>query len=87
MTGVPRISASSRRLPGSTGMPKCSMVPPASMMPAGTESALSVIAEAPMMSRMSGWVAMHSEMAPAMADASCVTRCSEMMLLPNARTR
>ena len=51
--GRPRSSASSSRLPGSTGMPKRSTRPPAASMPAGSTSRRSVIADAPATSRIS----------------------------------
>ena len=46
-TGRPRASATSSRLPGSTGMPKCSMRPPIASTAAGITSRRSAIAEAP----------------------------------------
>ena len=47
MIGIPARSASSSRLPGSTGMPKCSIRPPIASIAAGMTSRRSVIAEAP----------------------------------------
>ena len=47
ITGLPSRSPSSSRLPGSTGMPKCSIRPPAASSAAGMTSRRSVMAEAP----------------------------------------
>ena len=46
-TGRPRAVPTSIRLPGSTGMPKCSMRPPTASIAAGMTSRRSAMAEAP----------------------------------------
>ena len=49
MTGLPSISPTTSKLPGSTGMPTLSTAPPACLMAAGITSSASVTAEAPKM--------------------------------------
>ena len=69
-TGMPSSSAVNSRLPGSTGMPKCRTVPPASAMPSGTTSCRSTMADAPAIRKRSQPSFFNSWSAEAMAPAS-----------------
>ena len=75
-TGYPRACAISRRLPGSTGMPKCSMRPPIASTAAGITSRRSAMAEAPNTMTSSAPAPSTSSMARASARCSCGTRRS-----------
>ena len=76
--------ASSSRLPGSTGMPKCSTTPPAASIAAGSTSLRSVIAEAPAISRRSPLLC---RIRSARAAVSWAERASLISRPPVARTR
>ena len=75
-TGRPFASATSSRLPGSTGMPKCSMCPPMLSTAAGITSRVSAIAEAPNTTTISAPALSTSSSALASALVSCGTRRS-----------
>ena len=62
------------RLPGSTGMPKCTISPPARTMPAGPTSRRSSTAEAPITSSMSAPAASKPSSAGATDSSSCGQR-------------
>ncbi len=81
-TGTAPKWARRRRLPGSTGMPKWSMQPPAASIPAGITSRRSVIAEAPAISTISASALRAAAMAAETASVSCGTRVSERRRLP-----
>ena len=83
-TTRPSRCASSRRLPGSTGMPKCSTTPPAASIAAGSTSARSVIAEAPAISNTSPSLL---RIRSASAAVSCRQRASLTSRPPLAATR
>ena len=75
-TGRPRASPTNSRLPGSTGMPKCSIRPPTASTAAGITSRRSAIAEAPKMITSSAPALSTSSSALARAPCSCGTRRS-----------
>ena len=75
-TGRPAADATSIRLPGSTGMPKCSISPPTASTAAGITSRLSAIAEAPNTMTSSAPDLSTSWSARVSAAVSCGTRRS-----------
>ena len=84
-TGTPPALPISSRLPGSTGMPKCSMAPPISVIAAGMTSRRSAIAEAPNTITSSAPRPSNSLIDAARSASSCGTRRSAMMLAPAGR--
>ena len=86
-TGTPPALPISSRLPGSTGMPKCSMAPPISVIAAGITSRRSAIAEAPNTITSSAPSPSNSLIAAASAASSCGTRRSAMMAAPAGASR
>ena len=75
------------RLPGSTGMPKCSMRPPAASIAAGITSRRSAIAEAPNTITSSAPSRSTSAIAARSLPSSCTTRRSATMLAPAGASR
>ena len=86
-TGRPPAVPTSSRLPGSTGMPKCSMVPPIASTAAGMTSRRSAIAEAPNTMTSSAPALSTSSSARASARCSCGTRRSATILAPAGASR
>ena len=86
-TGTPPALPISSRLPGSTGMPKCSMAPPMPEIAAGITSRRSAMAEAPNTITSSAPSASNSLIAAASAFSSCGTRRSAMMVAPAGASR
>ncbi len=86
-TGTPPALPISSRLPGSTGMPKCSILPPISVIAAGITSRRSAIAEAPNTITSSAPRPSSSLIDAASAASSCGTRRSAMMLAPAGASR
>ncbi len=86
-TGTPLALPISSRLPGSTGMPKCSMAPPISVIAAGITSRRSAIAEAPNTMTSSAPRPSNSFIAAASAVSSCGTRRSATMEAPAGASR
>src|SRR5258708_3936917 len=76
----------SMRLPGSTGMPKWSMAPPACSIAAGITSRRSTMAEAPATSTSSAPAASVAVMCGARSAWRCSQRCSKSSVLPRATT-
>jgi hypothetical protein len=86
-TGTWPMRAVSSMLPGSTGMPKCSMAPPAAAMAVGTMSARSLLMVAPRMSSRSQPAASAWAMDCRRACTSWAQRNSSASLLPRDSTR
>ena len=86
-TGAPSHSPIRMRLPGSTGMPKCTTRPPASSIPAGTTSRRSTMAEAPAIRKMSARAARASARRSATSASSWPQRRSATISPPSASTR
>ena len=86
-TGTPPALPISSRLPGSTGMPKCSIAPPISVIAAGITSRRSAIAEAPNTITSSAPRPSNSLIDAASAASSCGTRRSAMMVAPAGASR
>lgn len=87
ITGLPPSSPISSRLPGSTGMPKCSTTPPAAPIALGMTSRRSTTAEAPRTSIRSAPRAMPAVRASATWTASCSTTRSEISSPPTLARR
>ena len=86
-TGTPPALPISSRLPGSTGMPKCSMAPPMPEIAAGITSRRSAIADAPNTITSSAPRPSNSLIAAFSAVSSCGTRRSAMMVAPAGASR
>ncbi|MGY4293862.1 hypothetical protein ACVWXN_001957 [Bradyrhizobium sp. i1.4.4] len=86
-TGTPPARAISSKLPGSTGMPKCSISPPIPVTAAGMTSRRSAIADAPNTMTSSAPSPSNSLIAADSARSSCCTRRSAMMLAPAGASR
>ena len=86
-TGRPCAEPISRRLPGSTGIPKCSIRPPIVSTAAGITSRRSAIADAPNTMTSSAPAASSSSMAAANARCSCATRRSAIIVAPAGARR
>ena len=79
ITGLPASEPMRSRLPGSTGMPKCSTRPPAASIAAGITSRRSAMAEAPKTTINSASDAPSATSSCVSAPASCGTRASRTM--------
>ena len=86
-TGRPFASATSIRLPGSTGMPKCSIRPPTASTAAGITSRVSAMADAPNTTTISAPAFSTSSSALASALVSCGTRRSATIMAPAGASR
>ena len=86
-TGTPPALPIRSRLPGSTGMPKCSMAPPMPEIAAGITSRRSAIADAPNTITSSAPRPSNSLIAAFSAVSSCGTRRSAMMVAPAGASR
>ncbi len=86
-TGRPPAAPIINRLPGSTGMPKCSMRPPIASSAAGITSRRSAIAEAPNTMASSAPALSTSSSARASAARSCGTRRSATIVAPAGASR
>ena len=86
-TACPRTLPTSIRLPGSTGMPKCSILPPTASTAAGITSRRSAMAEAPNTITSSAPALSTASIARASAACSCGTRRSAIMLAPAGAIR
>jgi hypothetical protein len=75
------------RLPGSTGMPKCSISPPTASSAAGMTSRRSAIADAPNTITSSAPALSSSSIARDSAACSCGTRFSAMIAAPAGARR
>ena len=85
--GCPRACPISIRLPGSTGMPKCSIRPPTASTAAGITSRRSAMAEAPNTTTSSAPSFSTSSIALASAPCSCGTRRSATIVAPAGASR
>src|SRR6266851_1238454 len=86
-TGTPSSRPSRMRLPGSTGMPKCSIVPPHSLIAAGMTSRRSTIAEAPAIRIRPGFPAAASLIRAARLPTAWAQRSSPISRLPSEARR
>jgi hypothetical protein len=87
MTGTSPRRASSNMLPGSTGMPKWTISPPAATMAAGTVSARSLGTVVPEIMISSLPAASSSRRAAATAAVSWAQRCTRPRWLPSSSMR
>ena len=85
--GCPLACPTIIRLPGSTGMPKCSIRPPIASTAAGITSRRSAMAEAPNTTTSSAPSFRTSSTALASAPCSCGTRRSATILAPAGASR
>ena len=86
-TGRPSASPIISKLPGSTGMPKCSTWPPIASSAEGITSRRSAMADAPNTMASSAPALSTSSRARASAARSCGTRRSATMLAPAGAKR
>ena len=86
-TACPAAAPIKSRLPGSTGMPKCSMRPPIASSAAGITSRRSAMADAPKTMTISAPCLSTSSSARASACGSCGTRRSATIAAPAGASR
>ena len=86
-TGAPFTWPISIRLPGSTGMPKCSTLPPARSIAAGITSRRSAMADAPNTMTSSAPCLNSSLIAAVNSFSSCAMRFSAMIFAPAGASR